>query len=646
MRVWIDFIARTVHMIAVPRMRISLFSLLSQAGCLFFTATLLAQAPAPAPAPAAPKNMIGNGGFETGFRRDNIWDGVDSSGSLAGERGALPVLTTSGTIADTSMPVSVSVADLNGDGAPDIAVMDALGYLRVFFNAGTKTEPKFTVGELAGIFLSRINPLDPSTQGLDPQQNATARQGQRIHLGDLSRSGKKDLVIGNYLGEIMLIPNAGSGVKPDYRQPSSIASALIPTMKDNKKWGNVFAPAVWDWNKDGKDDLLVGEGSYSANSIHLLLNQNPGGKPLFDETSNSVLAYGMGLEQLTPCIVDYNGDGFQDLLVTERTGKIAVYLNKGKQWKPGETLAFDSFITVGGATPATAAKDPMEAAKASGLLSLGGIATISSGDFNGDGLFDLVFGKSNGKVAISLNTGTKTEPKFGSPVEVKGDAGTPAFSSPSGWECDFGLDRGNFYGFFSVVKETDDPDAKPAEGKACLKAGYYPSPNKNMPVPTQYSPAFDKAWKPFNATSNATRIESRGAPANFFFTTQSGRSPLKTGKTYIFSMKVRGSKLNDGNAVIFYDGYKKLSEDKIERGARGGATVKKNEARQWKSESVSFNPGPQWSEVRKEFTVKFENKDLSDLTQVTNWSTNIVFTLSPGKDGGFVFFDDVKIIEK
>jgi hypothetical protein len=640
MRVWIDFLARTVHMIAFPRMRISLFSLLAQAGCLFFTTALLAQAPAPAPAPAAPKNMIGNGGFETGFRRDNIWDGVDSSGSLAGERGALPILTTSGTIADTSMPVSVSVADLNGDGAPDIAAMDVLGYLRVFFNAGTKTEPKFTVGELAGIFLSRINPLDPTLQGVVAP---TARQGQRIHLGDISRSGKKDLVIGNYLGEIMLIPNAGSGVKPDYRQPSSIASAIIPTMKDSlKKWGNVFAPAVWDWNRDGKDDLLVGEGSYSANSIHLLLNQNAGGKPLFDETNSSVLAYGMGLEQLTPCIVDYNGDSFQDLLVTERTGKIAVYLNKGKQWKPGETLAFDSFIPVGGVTPATASKDPMEAAKASGLLSLGGIATISAGDFNGDGLFDLVFGKSNGKVALSLNTGTKTEPKFGSPVEVKGDAGTPSFSSPSGWECDFGLDRGNFYGFFSVVKETDDPDAKPAEGKACLKAGYYPSPNKIMPVPTQYSPAFDKAWKPFAGMA----LVPKGAPANFFSTVQSGRSPLKTGKTYIFSMRVRGSKVNEGNVVILYEGYKKLSEEKIERGTRGAATVKKNEARQNKTESIPFNPGTQWSEVRKEFTVKFEDKDLSDLTQVTNWSTNIVFTLSPGKEGGFVFFDDVKIIEK
>ena len=625
-------------------MRNFLFPLLVQATCLVFTAALLAQAPTASP--AAPKNMIGNGGFESGFRHDDIWDGVDSTGALAGNRGALPILTTSGTIADTSMPVSVSVADLNGDGLPDIAVMDVLGYLRVYFNSGTKTEPKFTVGELANIFLSRANPADPTLQGVDPERNANVRQGQRICLCDITRSGKKDLVIGNYLGEIMLIPNAGSGVKPDFRQPASIASVIIPTMKDSlKKWGNVFAPAVWDWNRDGKDDLLVGEGSYSANSIHLLINQGSGTKPAFDENNSSVLAYGMGLEQLTPCIVDYNGDGFQDLLVTERTGKVALYLNKGKQWKAGETLAFDSFIPVGGAAPAAspAAKDPMEAAKVTGLLSLGGIATIAAGDFNGDGLFDLVFGKSNGKIAICLNTGTKTEPKFGAPVEVKGDEGTPPFLSPSGWECDYGLNRGNFYGFISVVKDTDDPDAKPPEGKACLKAGYVPSPNKTMPVPTYYSPAFDKNWK----LVAGDRLNLKDVPANLFFATQTGRSPLKTGKTYVLTMMVKGSKVSSANVEIAYTGYKKLSEEKIERsGDRNAAKVTKNEARQDKRELIPFTAGPAWAEVRKEFAVKFENKDLADLAQVTDWSTTIAFLLAPGKDGGVLYIDDVKILEK
>jgi len=372
-----------------------------------------------------------------------------------------------------------------------------------------------------------------------------------------------------YLGEIMLIPNAGSGAKPDYRQPSNIASVIIPTMKDSlKKWENMFAPAVWDWNKDRKDDLLVGEGSYSANSIHLLLNQGSGGRPIFDENNRSVLAYGMGLEQLTPCIVDYNGDG----------------------------------------------------------------------------LFDLVFGKSNGKIAIPLNSGSKTEPKFGAPVEVKGSAVTPAFNSPSGRECDFGLDRGNFHGFFSVAKEADDPEARPAEGVACLKAGYIPSPNTIMPVPTRYSPAFGKTWSDY-AWDWITRVRRDGS-SNFFSAVQSGRSPLKTGTSYIFSMKVKGNKVNAAAAGIYYHGYKKLSEEKIERGDRGSVTVKKNEAEQRKQELVPFNVGSQWTEVRKELTVKFDDKNLADLTKATSWSTAILFTLGPGSNGGTLYVDDVKIIEK
>lgn len=624
-------------------MRISLSSLLAPASCLVFTATLLAQT---AP-PAAPKNLIGNGGFETGFRRDDLWDGVSSSGTLSGNRGALPVLTTSGTVADTSMPVSVSVADMNGDGLPDIAAMDVLGYLRIYFNTGTKTEPKFGLGELSELFLTRLNPADPTLQGLksvvDLRDHPEIRQGQRIFLTDSNRSGKMDLIIGNYLGEILLIPNSGSGVRPEFRQPGNMASVLIPTMKDSlKKWGNVFAPAVWDWNHDGKDDLLVGEGSYSANSIHILLNQGSGSRPSYNETNHTVLAYGMGLEQLTPCVVDYNGDGVMDLLVTERTGKVAIYLSQGKTWKPGQQLSFDSFIRVGGGAPATpAVKDPMDAAKQPGLLSVSGIATIAAGDFNGDGLFDLVFGKSNGSVAMSLNTGTKTEPKFSTPVEVKGDAATPSFNSPSGWECDYGLARGNFYGFFSVVKGDDDPAAQPAEGKACLKAGYTASPNKFIPVPKQYSPPFD-GWKNIDKDTPNTY----GAPANFFTAEQSGRSPLKTNTTYIFTMKVKGSKVSDAFVTISYRGLKTLSDAKITRETRNAVKIQKNEAEENKSEVIKFTAGSQWSEVKKEFTVKFSNKDLSDLQKVTNWGTGLGFILSPGPGGGVLYVDDVKVIEK
>ncbi|MEI6033465.1 MAG: VCBS repeat-containing protein [Verrucomicrobiae bacterium] len=625
------------------------------------------QAPPAPPAPAAPKNMLSNPSFETGFRRDNLWDGVDTGGALAGERSGLPVLTTSGAISETSMPISVAVEDLNGDGLFDIAAMDPIGYLRVYFNSGNKTEPKFTVGELAGIFLSRVDPADPTLQGVTRKY---ARSGQRICLSDITRSGKKDLVVGNYLGEIMILMN-GSGVRPDFRQPSNIAQAIIPTMKDSlKKWGNVFAPTTFDWNRDGKDDLLVGEGSYSANSIHLLLNQGSGARPIFEENNSSVLAYGMGLEQLTPCIVDYNGDGKMDLLVTERSGKVAVYLNAGKPWRAGDTLPFDSFLSIGGAKPAPAAapaaakpvvaatsKDPMVAATAPGLLSVGGIATLAAADMNGDGLFDLVFGKSNGKIALSVNTGTKTDPKFAAPVEIKGEAGTPPFNVPSGWECNFGLDRGNFNGFVSVVKEADDPQALPfPDGKACLKAGYIQPKNRVMavPAPAQYPPAFP-TWKPPTGKENdLTYIITRntidmGTPSSYFEVRQEGTKPLKNNKTYSFSMKVKGNKVSDAFVGITFWGRKELGATRFERQDRG-VIRKENKAEERNAAVFRINSvSPQWSEVKGELTVKFKDKDLAAAAldgkdgELT-WGTSIIFNLAPGT--GTLYVDDIKLIEK
>jgi hypothetical protein len=109
-------------------------------------------------------------------------------------------------------------------------------------------------------------------------------------------------------------------------------------------------------------------------------------------------------------------------------------------------------------------------------------------------------------------------------------------------------------------------------------------------------------------------------------------------------MKVKGDKVNNAMVGIAYRGYKKLSEDRIERGERNSASVRKNEVWQDKQESIAFNPGSQWTEVKKEFTVKFEDKNLLDLTLVPAWTLSMVFTLTPG--AGTLYIDDVKISEK
>jgi hypothetical protein len=578
-------------------------------------------------APAAtPKNLVVNGGFEASSVRQNLWQGVDSAGFLTGERGQVPVLTLRGEIGDTAMPMSVSATDMNADGLLDLVTMDVLGYLRIYFNTGDKQQPKFTSGDLGGIFLTRTAPNDPTIG----REASGARLGPRIFPTEMMKSGKKDLIAGNYLGEVLFVSNGGSAQAPDFKQPPDVSRAVIPTMKDPKKrWGNVFAPCTWDWNADGREDLLLGEGSYSANNVHLLINQGSGARPAFDESKRHVLAFGDGLEQLTPTVVDYNGDGAPDLLVSERSGKIAVYLNRGEAPKldaPPPEIPFASFIAGAGGNP----------------LTFGGICTVSSGDLNGDGLFDLVVGKSNGRIAMTLNVGTKTEPKFSPPVELKGSAGSVPFQVPSGWDTDFGVRRGNFLAYMSVVKEEQDKAAQPTERKACLKVGYLAAQNKLMPAPSIYTPAFPGfSLKEPKFSQSPEEILTYG-PSRYFMLRQSDRFRLKANTSYILSFKVKG-RIGDGQVIIGWNGSKKLSDDKVIQGDRGSAEVKRNEASQTVYETIKFTPTPIWSEVRKEFRVALKDKDLQELKEMTHSLLEISFSIPPG---GEAYIDEVSIIEK
>lgn len=631
--------------------------LLAAVPAFLFSVRAQTPAPTPTPAPPAPPGQNLVTGFLKGVSQASLWYGVDSAGKLIGNTQSLPVLAQGGSISDTPMPVSVAVADLNGDKLPDIAAMDPLGYLRIYFNSGTKDAPKFTIGELSTLFLTRMSATDPSLPLPDKAGNGVpgevrdhVRRGPRICLTDRMGSGKNDLVIGNYMGEILFVPNSGSGLVPEFKQPLEIKQAIIPTMKDSRaKWGNVFAPAIWDWDKDGRSDLLVGEGSYSANSIHLLLNKGSSARPVFEENNRSVLAYGMGLEQLSPCVVDYNGDGFPDLLVTERAGKVAVYLNSGKPWKPGDTLAFDSFIRVGGpaATPPPEGNpDPMTAAKGSSLLSLYGICTIAAGDLNGDELFDLVFGKSNGRIVMALNTGTKTQPKFAAPADITSETKAVKDTLPTNWHFDSGVSRGNFYGFISSVSAEDDPEAKPPVGPRCIKAGYLPCQNKILPPPKQYPPAFPE-WNRKNGQSGHW-WPTFGAPANFyrirFPESNMSKYPLKMKTPYVLSMRVKGNGVSEACATITCYGRKDPSESKMVRGDRGAVSI--SLIQEWKTEEFKLSPGSQWSEVKKDITMRFDNKALDDIAQIEPrwWWLNITFDLAPA--AGTLYIDDIKLIEK
>ena len=640
---------------------------------LFLPLVAFAQT-APVASPAA--NLIKNGRFEQSIPDENLWDGVDNDGFLAGDSGAtesnwapfgysryVDAILEGGNTGKLQMPISVQVADLNGDGLLDIMTVDCAGYFRVYFNSGTRTEPKFTHAEIVPLFLGRF----------------AWNIGLKLCLADFNKNGSQDLVLGNYLGQIIRIKNAGGSNNPNWPQPKSNPDVLlkdkdapkdsrgalllkedvIDTTSDGHLWANLLAPAVYDWNNDGRLDLLVGEGSYSANAVHLLLNQDSNSSPKFTEDAHEYLAYGDGREQLVPVVVDYNGDGYPDLLVGDRMGNVNVYLSEGA-WKKGTELKRQ--------------KDP---------ISFGGLASIGTGpagarcislavaDLNGDGLFDIIVGKPNGRIAVAYNIGTKTEPKFGPLVDLKGEdvwkKGTmkrftdlPKFGE---WTINFGYRQGNILGYMTTVTAEEDPSIAGTSSTCVLKFGYDPSLNKIIHRPymelasfnpsltkNEFSPpghqGFDMRDKRSGWDLSTADGVQRGTDSNYAILQQNiDVGVLKPGTNYKLSFKVKGSEVKKATVTLCFGGW--LVRDLSKPATPANQTD--NMVCETVVQSVDFPVGASWNTVNRTFNFKFSK--YQDLNNPEKWSgsgskadyravLDIRAVLTPGQ--GLLYIDDVQ----
>ncbi len=568
---------------------------------------LLAFATAPFPlaaqqSPAKPANLFGDtGGFERSTVQDNLWDGVNGDGSLAGFTFSARVITERGDISGLAMPPSIAYADLNGDGKPDLLLVDPTGFFHFYPNVGTAAEPRFTSAEIVPIFLSTTDKQrEYDYRGTDIDD---IRFCPRVALADWRHTGLLDLLIGNYLGEILFVPNTGNPRQPLYRWPGSLDRLRVQTNDQGRMWANLLTPVAYDWTgTGGKLDLIVGEGTYSANAIHLLQNVGTGDTPKFSSArdKHTYLAYGDGREQLMPCVVDFDGDGNPDLLVADRTGEVGVYLNPGKP-KAGVELKRTSTLTFGGTSK------------------LPGLCSLCAADFNGDGLFDLLIGLPNGHVAVSYNTGTKGAPKFGPLQDIKGeDRLKRDLHVPDGWQINTWSIYGNALAYVNVVDKTTDPDSNPPEGTHCVKMGYWPSPQATFPMPAEGIP---------------------GAPRHISLIRRG--LVLNVGKHYHFSFKAKGAGVEKLRWQLYsvYHGFP--ASTKIERDERGG-TKRGSIVEEEVVFGQEFSASSNWSTVQGDITPRYKNQELSG-EKTMSMALHLEFYAPT--TAGVLYLDDFELTE-
>jgi len=190
-------------------------------------------------------------------------------------------------------PDSVAVADLNGDGRPDLVVGNAGKYAW-----GVPGSVSVLMGNGNGTFQNQI-----TFAGKDYPQS--------IQVADVNGDGKPDIIIGDEYGH-QAVP---VGTYPAFRVTALLGNGNGTFQSEQTLALNTRStPIVVDVNGDGMPDLVFGYNrangfaSYADVSVRLNL-----GKDNFQTWSE-----GLGESVATPAVAvgDFNGDGKPDLVAT------------------------------------------------------------------------------------------------------------------------------------------------------------------------------------------------------------------------------------------------------------------------------------------------------------------------------------------
>ncbi len=259
-------------------------------------------------------------------------------------------------------PGRVVIADLDGDGKPDLIISDGFaGEISIYRNISTN-------GSLtAGSFAPRVD--------LQMGIGGTYCDPYTLAVADLDGDGRLDIIALNADNNIISIFR-------NISSPGSITTNSFAARVD-LPGGNVMRGlVVQDLNGDGKPEIVTANAG--DNTISILQNMSTLGNIAFAPRVDFATGdYPQGL-----AVGDLDGDGKPDLAVANyNSGTISVFRNIGVVGGDITTNSFAPRVDF----PALATAFP-----------------IAIGDLDGDGKLDLVVGGENGSQAISVYRNTST----------------------------------------------------------------------------------------------------------------------------------------------------------------------------------------------------------------------------------------------